>query len=208
MDEHAYHICDCKQGTEAWFEFKRGVPSASNFERLVQLDGKPSQSAKTYINSLIAERITGEVVSGYQSAAMADGNAREAAARTAYSFISGFDVEQVGFLLEPDCNYGCSPDAIFRGQKRGVEIKAPLASTLVGYLKNPRTAINKYYQQVQGSMLVTGFDKWDLFIYHEKMPVFLQPIVRDEIFLKSLKHELAKATRSINETVAQLSTAA
>ena len=48
------------QRTPEWYTARLGVPSASNFEKIITPTGKPSTQIEGYTNRLIAEKITGK----------------------------------------------------------------------------------------------------------------------------------------------------
>jgi len=47
-----------------------------------------------------------------------------------------------------------------------------------------------YFQQVQGSLFITGFERWDFMSYSPGLPPLIIPVYRDEPFIKKLKEEL------------------
>ena len=53
-------ILDCEQGSEEWFKARLGVPSASNFHRVITPTGKLSSQVDSYVNTLASEIITGQ----------------------------------------------------------------------------------------------------------------------------------------------------
>ena len=53
-------LIDCEQGSEEWLKARLGVPSASNFSKVLKINGTPSTQAKAYVDALVAEAITGE----------------------------------------------------------------------------------------------------------------------------------------------------
>jgi hypothetical protein len=62
---------------------------------------------------------------------------------------------------------------------------------------NPTAFHNAYFQQVQGCMLITGAESWDLFAYHPKVKPLLIPVRRDDEFLAKLQTEIDKSVESI-----------
>ncbi len=105
-------ILDHEQGSPEWLAARLGKPSASMFNKLITLTGKPSTSADGYINELIAERITGKSEPFHVTEWMERGTALEPEAREAYEFISGNEVIETGFILDTDWEFGCSPDGL------------------------------------------------------------------------------------------------
>ena len=93
-------ILNDEQGSPEWLASRLGRPSASNFGRLVTGSGKPSSSAESYINEMIAERLTGRSKPFYTNEHMERGNALEPEAREAYEFITDYEVQETGFILD------------------------------------------------------------------------------------------------------------
>ena len=200
-------ILNHEQGSDEWLASRLGKPSASNFKRLVTTKGEPSKQAVGYVHELIGERLTGESDSFYTNEHMERGNELEPEARQAYEFIHDVDVTEHGFLLHDSGEYGCSPDGvIYQNEKivSGLEIKCPKASTMVKYHLNPTTFQSAYFQQVQGCMLITGAQSWDLFAYHPKVKPLLIPVMRDDEFLAKLQVEIDKSVDIILTTMEKI----
>ncbi len=179
---------DVKQGSPEWFTARAGIPGASCFDRIVTTKGEPSKQAKNYLYELAGERIVGAKMETYQNAAMQRGIEMEAEARALFQMIKDVEVEEVG-ICYPDegKRYACSPDGLL--QDAGLEIKCPLIHTHVGYLL-AGTLPTDYTQQVQGSMLVTGFERWFFMSYYPGLPPLILKVNRDWKFTATLKIEL------------------
>jgi putative phage-type endonuclease len=182
-------ILDCEQYSEEWFAARAGLPTASSFDKIVTTKGEPSKSAKNYMYQLAGENITGIKTDTYQNAAMQRGLEMEAEAKELFRFAVG-DVREVG-LVYPDeqKKYSCSPDGLL--EDAGLEIKCPLIHTHVSYLLS-NILPTDYIQQVQGSMLVTGFKKWFFMSYYPALPPLILEIERDDAFIAKLSAELDK----------------
>ena len=87
---------DCEQGSEEWLTARLGIPTATGIENIVTPTGKKSSSQIKYMSELIEESILGLQDSGYKSAFMERGNQLEPLARSAYEFLTGNAVKQVG----------------------------------------------------------------------------------------------------------------
>lgn len=193
----------CDQGTDEWFAARLGKWTASNFSKIVTTTGKPSTQAKTQNSILVSENILGEKQeNNFTSEAMDRGNELEAEALNFINFTQGFNFRSCGFL-DSEKGFGCSPDAIDEEKKIGLEIKCPLPHTHLQYLLNNKIP-STYIAQVQGSMLVSGFDKWIFCSYHPTLKSLVLVIERDEIFLGALKVGLEKNCGIITEQVAKL----
>lgn len=180
-------IDDIVQGSPEWFSAKCGVPGASSFSKIVTTTGEPSKSAKDYMYQLAAEAITGQVEQGFQSAAMTMGIEREAESRSLYELINAVEVKQVGFIFNDSKMYGCSPDGVC--ETWGLELKNPLPKTQVKYLLDGKLP-TEYFQQVQGSMLITGFERWDFMSHSPGLEPLIIQCEPDPRFQSKLKAEL------------------
>ncbi len=196
-------IIDCPQLSDAWFQEKAGVPSAGSFSKIVTTKGARSIQRKKYLYQLAAEAITGVKEQGYSNANMEEGVRREQESRDLYEFTQGVEVEQVGFVYQDEQKrVGCSPDG-FINREWGLELKNVLPSTQVGYLIAGKLP-TEYFAQVQGSMLVTGYQRWDFMTYSPGLPPFLLTVRPDEKFLKALEKELDSFCLELALTIKKL----
>lgn len=185
-------IDDIKQGTDEWFALKAGIPGASHASDILTSTGAPSKSQQGYMDQLADQAIRGYVEEGYKSKPMEAGTAREGEARIVYELDHLVDVKQVAFIFDDKKMYGCSPDGLpVVTPPRGFEMKNPLGKTHVQYLReNKLPTKGGYFQQIQMSLLVTGFDRWDFMSYvPDHKPFYLQ-VERDEVFIEKLEKEL------------------
>jgi putative phage-type endonuclease len=183
-----------EQGTPEWHELRAGVPTASNFGKIIDSKGKKSSSYKGYFYKLVGERLLGRTEEGFKNEWMERGNELESEARELYEFISG-PVTQVGFVSVDDPICGCSPDGLV-GEDGGIEIKCPSLSVHMKYLMSGRLPA-EYHRQVHGSMYVTGRDWWDFMSYYPGLDPFILRVHKDQEFNEMLEGALKK----INEEV-------
>ena len=191
-----------EQGSPEWLASRLGRPSASMFGKLVTGSGKPSGSAESYINEMIAERLTGRSKPFFTNEHMERGNFLEPEARQAYEFITDFEVVETGFILDDSQEFGCSPDGLVANDG-GLEIKCPSDSVHVSYLRAGKVPA-KYYQQVQGCMMITGREWWDFMSYHPEMPHLLVRMKRNEKFIEAMAEQLEAAVKTIVEETERL----
>lgn len=173
-------IHDCQQGSREWFALRRGVPTASNFGKLITAKtGKLSASADDYICELIAElHFLGAHEDPPVSAAMRHGIDCEPEARKWYSLDKNQDVKQVGFCMDDDGRYGCSPDGMV-GDDGLLELKCPQGKTQVAYLLDGGLP-SEYRAQVHGQLIVTGRQWCDFLSYCPGLPPLLLRVEPDE----------------------------
>ncbi|SOB60611.1 Exonuclease [Pseudodesulfovibrio profundus] len=182
-------VTDFEQGTPEWFAARAGVPSASCFDKIVTSKGKRSTQRKAYMFQLAGEAILGEKAESYTNAAMERGIELESEARDLYEFINDVSVEEVALCFGDDRKlWSCSPDGLV-GETGGIEIKCPKIHTHVEYLVGNKLP-TKYFQQVQGSLFVTGREYWDFMSYFPGLPPLIVRVDPDLEFHASLSAEL------------------
>jgi predicted phage-related endonuclease len=193
-------IIECVQGTPEWFAARCGIPSASNFDKIVCSDGKPSKQRTKYMYQLAGESISGIQEETYQNGAMIRAKEMESEARKLYELVKGEPVQEVGFCLEEGA--GASPDGLI-GTEGTLELKCPIISTHVDYLLRNELPVD-YFQQVQGQLAITG-RKWaDFMSYYPGLKPLIVRVERDETFIETLKNELNKFNeelRTITERI-------
>lgn len=190
---------DCEQGSDEWISARLGIPSASMYGKIITTQGKWSTQADTYINQLVAEKLTGEQTPFYQNEHMARGTELEPDARKMYEFIKDVEVQEVGFCLHDTLEAGASPDGLI-GEDGGLEIKCPAPATHVEYLRGGKLP-SKYKQQVMGCLWITGREWWDFMSYHPSMKPLIVRVERDEDYIAELEACVSKAVELIEENV-------
>ena len=193
-------VINCQQGTDEWFAAKLGIPSASNFDKIVTGKGAPSKQAEKYMYRLAGEKISGKSEETYQNAAMERGIELEAEARNLYQVITDEVVDQVGFIINEGA--GCSPDGLV-GKKGGLEIKCPNMATHIGYLMTNKLP-SEYFQQVQGQMYVAELDWVDFMSYYPGIRPFIIRVERDVPFIDCLDVEIKMLCNNLEEIVNKL----
>lgn len=149
----------CTQASPEWWELRRGIPTASGFDRILTPTGKKSAQWDGYIAELAADTQcqTPSFFSQYgvRTGAMEHGTATEPDARRWYSVERDVDVRQVGFCMSDDGRYGCSPDGLV-GDDGALELKCPQPKTQAKYiLKGYDCLPTEYKPQVHGHLIVT-----------------------------------------------------
>lgn len=172
-----------KQRTAAWHKARLGIPSASNFEKILSpKQRKASTQAEGYMMQLLAEWLIGVPHDAGVSAFMDRGTQMEPEAIRWYEYERGLKTSSVGLVLRDDRMVACSPDCLV-GEDGGLEVKCPAASTHVYYLLK---GLEGYHGQVQGALWLTGRKWWDLLSYHPDLPPVLVRVVRDEEYIAAL----------------------
>lgn len=177
---------DCEQGSEEWLQARLGIPTATGFENIVTATGKKSSAQIKYMAELIEESIIGLQDESFKSRFMERGNQLEPLARSAYEFITGNAVTQVGGVyLDENKEVMVSPDGVIPELKKGLEIKCPKMSTHIRYLLEGGVP-SEYIIQVQANLWVTGYDTWDFVSYcpeYQKQPLYIFTAHRDQALM-------------------------
>ena len=188
---------DCVQYSDEWWDVRRGLPTASNFHKVVTGTGEPSKQRKAYLYACAAVRLTGIYTESYKSAAMQEGNDREELSRWIYAMEQEVVVDEVGFCVSECGRWGASPDGLI-GDEGLLELKNPEAHTHIGYLLSGKLPA-AYVQQVQGELFVTGRLWADFCSYSPKLPLFILRVYRDDIFCDKLEAELVAFCDELDE---------
>lgn len=182
------------QQSPEWFEAKLGKPSASCASKLVTSKGEPSKSMAGYAKDLAIEIYTGKSASDWGgNASTSYGNEMEEESRLAYEMLTGNKTETVAFIQEDNERWMCSPDALVIDQELGVELKNKPKlhiDTLLYYKKYGKPPTD-YIPQVQMSMFVSGYEKWDLYYYNPDLPCLLIEFEPDLKIQRMLEMQLA-----------------
>ena len=197
-------ILDIEQGTPEWYAARLGIPTASNFDRIITTTEARSQQRKKYMYELAGERITGEPKGGYTNAAMERGHEREEESRRAYEFITGATVQTVGFCyLDERKSVGCSPDGLV-GDDGGFETKDTLPHIQLDRLENGWSKAD-HFQQVQGCLWITGRSWWDLVSYSRGLTPIIVRFERDEGFISALSDAVAEFCADLENIIKKYS---
>ena len=196
-------IIDVIQGSPEWFKARCGIPTASNFDRIVDIKGNVSKQREKYLYQLAGERITKTTEEPYQSDAMKRGKKTEDEARKFYEIVKGKKVNQVGLCVtEGRFIYGASPDGVI-GKEGLIEIKCPSISTHVSYLIKGVFPLD-YFQQLQGQLLVTGRNWVDFISYYPAVKPLIVRVKPDKRFLLILKNELENFCAELEKLVKKI----
>jgi hypothetical protein len=133
------------------------------------------------------------------------GNMLEPSARVAYESMTGYEVQEVGFVSQD--GFGCSPDGlfpdygdlrhadvVFEKYKHGVEIKCPVPETHLAWLwEHEKTGQMPecHKLQVHASMVCCEVSRWDFFSYCPG-DVPLHVVVERDEFTDQLESGLRK----------------
>ena len=181
-----YH--DVAQYSEAYDRLKLGVPTSSNFHKIITPQGKPSKQWREYACVLIAERLLQQKIEFYNSPAMERGVIVEAEAADWYEFDQDVITQRIGFITDDDHTMGCSPDRLV-GEDGLLEIKAPLPHTQIEYWISGKVH-ERFWPQLQGQLYITQRSWVDIVCWHDVLPKLVMRVEPDEKFINALDHEL------------------
>ncbi len=193
------------QGDDNWKALRRGLLTASRFADLMAMTKSgPSTSHANLIARLACERFTGNVMEGYQNAAMLRGIEMEAEARLAYEDDQLVVVEKIDYVQHPTLWFvSCSPDGLV-GDVGLVEFKCPTAEDKhLLALKFGQHAI-EYKWQLQGQLWICEKEWDDATSYHPgfgSRALAIKRVYRDEKEIAKLEAACITANDEIEEQV-------
>jgi len=191
-------IFDCAQNSPEWFACRSGIPTASEFSKLigVRKDAKDKVTRRKYMLKLAGEIITGETVEGYSNFHMERGHAMEDEARNLYAFMHDAAPQRVGFVRNG--KKGCSPDS-FLGDAGILEIKSKQPDLLIDCLLKDEFP-PEHRAQCQGALWVCEREWIDIACYWPKLPLFTKRAYRDDVFIR----DLSQAVDDFNYELAEM----
>lgn len=197
-------FADIEQGSDDWHRVRLGIPTASNFHKIVTPKTcQLSKQAHDYALKLCAERLLNiptQSLDGLQW--LERGKEMEPDAVRQYEFTTERQTVKVGFITNDDGTLGCSPDRLVvdPNRKVGLEIKCPSPHVHLGYLLSLQAG-DDYKPQVQGQILVAELDRADFYSFHPRMPPVLIKHGRDKAYLDKLASALLQFTQMLAFTM-------
>lgn len=196
------------QGSPEWFAERCGKVTASRVSDLMaKTKSSWGASRANYMAELIAERLTGQVAESYTNAAMQWGQEHEQQARDAYSFYTGQDVGQAGFVPHPTIDeFGASPDGI-ASEDGLVEVKCPNTATHIETLIAGKIP-EKYQTQMQSQMSCTGHQWVDYVSFDPRLPerlrLFTKRLLRSPETIAEIERDVHDFLNELNQRIAAL----
>ena len=190
---------EVEQGTEEWFELKKGKMTASH-ATAIMANGKGLVSlVEEIITDLYSSDNYPEFTNRLSNKHVDRGNEYEAKARAIYELETGNKVKQVGFV-ELDEYAGCSPDGLV-GEDGLIEIKSPANKEFMRLALTDKIDSN-HLNQMQMQMYITGRSWCDYFVFNPNYePCFiLKRVKADANEFNRLTEGLQTGRRLIKET--------
>lgn len=186
------------QGSAEWQTARLGIPTSSQFGRIVTPTGKLSTQRLGYIGELLAEWALGEPYADFEDEWMERGRLLEPQARKAFAFEADADVRTVGFVYrDAERTVGCSPDGMI-GEHATLELKCPKASTHLVWLAQgdiPR----QHIPQVQGAIWVCGSTHAYFMSFHPNLPSLVKRIDPDPAYQAALDEHMPEFIGELKE---------
>ena len=196
------------QGSPEWLAARAGSLGASQVADAIAKTKTGWGASRANIRArIVAERLTGQPMETFTNAAMVWGTEQEDNARTAYSFLHGHTVTQMGIALHPTINgTHASPDGLI-GDDGLVEIKPPQTATHIETLKN-QTIPARYVTQMDWQMACTGRRWCDFVSFDPRLPEEMQLFVkrhhRDDARIAELESLVTEFLAEVDADVAAL----
>lgn len=186
-------IIDVEQNSPEWFAARAGLPTASEFKKLVSGTGKVSTQIGDYARTLAGELYAGKPLDRWEGNQWTEqGHERESMAAGEYALIHDVELSEVGLCLHDSGDFGCSPDRLV-GDSGILEIKslsAPKHIAALQYIDKHGDIPPDYRSQVQGEMLVTDRKWCDLMFYHPDLPSEVYRVEPDTEFRDLLTEQI------------------
>lgn len=192
-----------EQRGEEWHKLRLGHPTASQFGRIISgtTGNLKKATSELYMAELVAERIFKRPMHRDISniPAVRHGTETEPEAARALEERIG-PLQPGGFMTDDLGRYGASPDGLLvAGNRRELaEIKSPheipqhVRTLLYGISDDHRA-------QVQGQLLVSGYDVCHFWSFHASCPSYYRRVERDDPFLRKLDTLLDDFCRELEE---------
>lgn len=200
-----------QQRTEEWLQARLGFATASRFGDIIALGarGQYLQARTTYLQELVAERLTGQPVHSdpYVSNEMKWGIVNEQLGKNEYTMRTGQAIIDAPFVTHADQNIkaGASPDG-FVGEDGLVEVKSPRTDNYLFKIFALQEVPDEYMAQIQGQMWITGRDWCDFIGSDSRLPkgldIFVQRVMRDEAYIANLEAEVLKFLAEVDKAEA------
>ena len=183
---------ETEQGSILWRTARMGIPTTSEFKRIVTASGKASTSQRPYVAELLAEWALAEEWSDFGGNEWTErGTALEPEARKWYEFQTGVEYRQTGlWYRNADRLVAGSPDGI-NDQGIPLELKCPAPKTHIMWLADGQLP-RDHVVQVQGQMWVLGVEEAHFMSYCPNLPALLLQVESDWAIQRALDNEVPR----------------
>jgi hypothetical protein len=194
----ALQIHDVEQGTEQWHALRAGIPTASEFSKLLTSTYKiaDNKGSRDYAIQKAGEILTGRVEETFVSYDMQRGKIEEVRAFEMYCehFAAA---EKCGFMT----NYGIgySPDGLV-GADGLIEIKSAKQRIQVDRIVFGGGA-DQHMIQIQVGLFVSGRQWCDFVSFSNGMPLHVERVLPDAKIYKAILEAKSKFDESVNSII-------
>lgn len=186
-----------------------GLFTASSIHKIMGAKGL-GDTGLTYIKTKVAEALGVRENEAY-SKAIEWGNENEPEAKEYYSIAFKKEISTPSFIVASwSKDFGCTPDGLIDGEKKGIEIKCPFVpanhidNLLIKSQKDLKAIRKEYYWQIVACMAVLDYDKWDFVSYDPRFTGYNRMVsieiirdAEDEALLKSRIEEASEIKQSM-----------
>lgn len=188
MSLHIYR--EIEQGSQEWVDSRAGILTASMIGQLItpgKIQLSKSDSARTVMETLLAERITGHVDEIPMSFDMERGVLDEPYARDLYAEHTGQDVDEVGFMVleVSGQKLGYSPDGLV-GDVGLIEIKSRRPKKHLRTILDDRVPPENM-AQLQTGLCVSGRSWIDYCSYAGGWPLYVKRVYPDTQWFEAIR---------------------
>lgn len=197
---------DFDQGSIEWVKKRLGMPTTSEFHKIVTPTGKLSGQAYQYAIRMARETLRREPSQDLDGLEHIErGKEMEPVAVKHFEFVNGITTEVVGFVTNENSGatfiMGCSPDRLL-GVNAVLEVKAPTDHVHMEYMLDG--APEKYRPQRQGQLLVCERSESHFFSYNQFFPPVHKIELRDEAFISLLRRSVSEFCSMRDEIIQKI----
>lgn len=178
------------QGSDEWIQARAGILTASVIGQLItpsKVQLSKSDTARSVMENLLAERLTGHVDEIPMSMDMERGVLDEPFARDLYAEHTGQQVDEIGFAVREinGRKLGASPDGLIR-DVGGVEIKSRRPKKHLRTILDDRVPAENM-AQIQTTLLVFEREWWDYISYAGGWPLYVKRVYPDQQWFDAIE---------------------
>ncbi|MCK5612854.1 YqaJ viral recombinase family protein [Candidatus Pacearchaeota archaeon] len=189
------------QGSSEWKKLRVGSIGGTNMHTIMA----KGKGRTTLLYKLASELITGEKHESKADANMKRGIELEPAARAAFEFQTGLEVEEITLIQGTINHCHISPDGLIKADKSNLEIKCLTQPVHAKYLDEGVIVEDKYMTQIQWGLAVSHRKKCWFYVWHPKMKSLKIEVMPDKPYIKSMEKEACLFIHDMKKLVKKIS---
>lgn len=196
-----------EQRSPEWYALRAGMPTASEFSKLITSSGEVSKTLQAYALTLAGEKFAGKPLDAFEGTQWTErGKELEAEATRLYQFDTDTTVQPVGFITDDEQTHGCSPDGLVNddGMVEFKCLKAENHIKAILYFQKNGTCQTDYIQQTQGQLMIAGRQWCDLIFYHPDLPMLTIRQTPNSALFAALEREIKSVCRERDKVLAAI----